>query len=200
MLYPDCWRIGAWVGTCLITAALLSAAVAQPPKPGGSGGGAPSAPVPDASPPGAAPGGAGPGPGPGGAGPGAGPGGPGATPSPTFTLRMCNKSEKAQVIFVATISMVGQDQFRAQGWTQVPQGQCVPVGSHQRPAVWYHGRAPDGTFWASKPDAHICVNLNGGFDYSFAGGQKNCGQDQVPVPFMRIVIEPKFNNFTMNMN
>jgi uncharacterized membrane protein len=190
MLNSNRFRMGALMCACLFTAALLSAAVAQPPSPGG-------APAPGG--PGGGPG-AGPGAGPG--GPGPGPGGPGGAPapSPTFSLSMCNKTSDQKVIFVATISLVGKDQFRAQGWAQVPQGQCVQVGSFQRPAVWFHGRSPSGTFWAGKPEADICVNLNGGFDYTWGGAQKNCGQGEVPAPFQKIDIEPQFNSFTMTLN
>ena len=135
-LIPSCVKPGAVLCAWVATVVLVGAALAQPPKPGGPGGG-PSGPA-------AGPGG--PGVGPGGPGPGAGGPGGGAAPTPQFVLRMCNKTNDTPVIFITTASIVGQ-QFRAQGWTQVPQGQCVPVGSFQRPSVWWHGRAPSGTTW-----------------------------------------------------
>src|SRR5262245_31470118 len=139
-LIPSCVRPSTLLCACVASAVLIGAAIAQPPKPGGPGGG-PSGPGGGPAPaPGAGPGGPGAGPG----GPGAG--GPGAAPSPTFTLRMCNKTNDIAAIFVATASVAGQ-QFRAQGWTQVPTGQCVPVGSFQRPTVWWHARDPKGITW-----------------------------------------------------
>src|SRR5690242_8334281 len=109
------------LGVILLSAALIGTSVAQPPKPGGGGGG-PSGPAP-----GGGPGGGGPGPGPGGGGAGPGPGGPGGggAPSPTFTFEMCNKANDG-VVYVAVASMAGQ-QFRVQGWAQIPQGQCTKV-------------------------------------------------------------------------
>ncbi len=165
---------------------LVGAALAQPPKPGGAGGGAP--------------GGAGPGaPGPGGGGPGGG--GPGgAAPTPTFVLRMCNKTKDVPVIFVATVSVAGQ-QFRAQGWTQVPTGQCVQVGSFQRPTAWWHARSPSGVTWGNiKSGVALCVNLNGGFDYSWDGAGRSCAQSETGLPFVKLDIQPNVNTFDMNLN
>ncbi len=189
-LGPSRLSAAASLFACLLSAALVSMALAQPPKPGGGGGGAGPGTGPGAG-PGAGPGGPGPGPG--------GPGGPGAAPSPTFVLRMCNKTNDVPVIFVATASIVGQ-QFRAQGWTQVPSGQCVPVGTFQRPTVWWHGRAPTGTTWGEKFDVDLCVNLNGGFDYTWAGSGRTCGQGETGVPFMKLEIAPNANSFDMNLN
>ena len=120
-------------------AALVTAALAQPPRPGGTpapgGAPAPGAPAPGAPAPGGGPGGGGPGPG--GGGPGPGGGGPGGapTPSPTFEFRMCNKTKDIPVIFVATVGATGQ-QFHAQGWTQVPLGQCVVTGPICAPRLY----------------------------------------------------------------
>jgi uncharacterized membrane protein len=177
----------AWVAS----AVLVGAALAQPPKPGGapSGGGGPGAG------PGAGPGGAGPGaPGPGGGGPG------GAAPTPTFVLRMCNKTKDVPVIFVATASVAGQ-QFRARGWTQVPAGQCVAVGSFQRPTVHWHARSPSGVTWGDiKSGVDLCVNLNGGFDYSWDGSARTCAQGESGLPFVKLDIQPNVNTFDMNLN
>jgi hypothetical protein len=173
--------------------ALVGSALAQPPKPGGTGPSTgPSAPGPG---PGAGPGGPGPG------GPGPGGGAPGApTPSPTFVLRFCNKTNDTPVIFVTTASVVGQ-QFRAQGWTQVPKGQCVPAGSFQRPTAWWHGRAASGTTWGDpKSGIDLCVNLNGGFDYSWDGSSRSCAQGETAVPFMKLEVAPHVNTFDMNLN
>jgi uncharacterized membrane protein len=113
---------------------------------------------------------------------------------------MCNKTNDTPVIFVTTASVGGQ-QFRAQGWTQVPQGQCVPVGTFQRPSVWWHGRAANGTTWGDpKSGIDLCVNLNGGFDYSWDGSARSCGQGETGVPFMKLDIAPNVNTFDMNLN
>ena len=137
--------------------------------------------------------------GPGGGGPGGG--GPGgAAPTPNFVLRMCNKTNDVPVIFVATASVAGQ-QFRAQGWTQVPAGQCVPVGSFQRPTVHWHARSPSGVTWGDiKSGVDLCVNLNGGFDYSWDGSARTCAQSESGVPFVKLDIQPNVNTFDMNLN
>ena len=189
-------KLGASLCVTLLSVALVGAALAQPPKPGGGGGG------PGGGGPGGGPGGGGPGGGPGGGGPGGGgPGGGspgGGTPSPTFTYQICNKANDGTV-FVATVSVVGQQQFRAQGWTQVAQGQCVSLGPFQRPFVWWHARASNGAIWGAKPDSELCVNLNGGFDYTWDGGARNCGQGETPVNFNKAEIEPKFNQAGTNL-
>jgi uncharacterized membrane protein len=188
------FKTGRLLTACIATAVLAGVALAQPPKPGGAGG----APGKGPGAPGAGPGGPGAGPGPGGPGPGSG--GPGASPSPTFTLRMCNKTNDIAVIYVATASVAGQ-QFRAQGWTQVPTGQCMPVGSFQRPTVWWHGRDPKGITWGDvKSGVDLCVNLNGGFDYAWDGSGRQCAQGEASVPFVKLDIAPHVNTFDMNLN
>lgn len=185
------FNLGASLCATVLSAAIIGAALAQPPKPGGGGGGAPSGPA-------GAPGG-GPGSGPGG-GPGSGPGGGGpggGTPSPTFTYQVCNKANDG-VVFVATVSIVGQ-QFRAQGWTQVPQGQCASLGPFQRPSVWWYARATNGATWG-KPDISLCVNLNGGFDYTWDGSSRTCGQGETAVGFNKGDIAPQFNSTGTNLN
>lgn len=186
----------AWLCAVVVSAAMVGSAVAQPPKPGG--GGAPSS-GPSGG-PGAGPG-AGPSTGPGPGGPGPGGGAPGAAaPSPTFVLRFCNKTNDTPVIFVTTASVVGQ-QFRAQGWVQVPQGQCVPAGTFQRPSVWWHGRAAAGTTWGDpKSGIDLCVNLNGGFDYSWDGSARSCATGETGVSFMKLDVAPTVNSFDMNLN
>jgi uncharacterized membrane protein len=178
----------AWVASVV----LVGAALAQPPKPGGAGGGGGA---PSGGPGAPGPGGGGPGGGgPGGGGPG------GAAPTPNFVLRMCNKTKDVPVIFVATASVAGQ-QFRAQGWTQVPAGQCVPVGSFQRPTVHWHARSPSGVTWGDiKSGVDLCVNLNGGFDYSWDGSGRTCAQSESGVPFVKLDIQPNVNTFDMNLN
>jgi hypothetical protein len=114
-------------------------------------------------------------------------------------LRFCNKTSDIQSIFVATASVAGQ-QFRAQGWSQVPLGQCVAVGTFQRPAVWFHARDPSGVSWAQKPDADLCINLNGGFDYSWGGSGRQCQQGETAAPFVKIDVPPNANTFTMTLN
>jgi uncharacterized membrane protein len=185
-------RPTAVLGAFVASAVLVGAALAQPPKPGGAGGGGGG--------PSGGPGAPGPGaPGPGGGGPGGG--GPGgAAPTPNFVLRMCNKTSDVPVIFVATASVVGQ-QFRAQGWTQVPTGQCVPVGSFQRPTVHWHARSPSGVTWGDiKSGVDLCVNLNGGFNYSWDGSARTCAQSESGVPFVKLDIQPNVNTFDMNLN
>jgi hypothetical protein len=100
---------------------------------------------------------------------------------------------------VATVSVVGQ-QFRAQGWAQVQRGQCVQVGIYQRPAVWFHARSPQGTHWVERPEVDVCVNLNGGFDYSWPGDNRPCTQEETGAPFEKIEVGPQFNRFTLTMN
>jgi hypothetical protein len=191
-LIPSCVRPGAVLCAWVASVVLVGAALAQPPKPGGPGGG-PSGP-------GAGPGGPGAGPGGPGAGPGGGGPGGGAAPTPNFILRFCNKTNDTPAIFITTASVVGQ-QFRAQGWTQVPQGQCVQAGSFQRPTVWWHGRAPSGTTWGdAKSGIDLCVNLNGGFDYTWDGSGRQCAQGESGVPFMKLDIQPHINTFDMNLN
>jgi hypothetical protein len=113
---------------------------------------------------------------------------------------MCNKTNDIPVIFVATASTVGQ-QFRAQGWTQVPTGQCGPVGSFQRPTVWWHARDPKGIVWGDvKSGVDLCVNLNGGFDYSWDGAGRQCAQGETGVPFVKLDMAPNVNTFDMNLN
>ena len=121
------FRLGAWLVACVASVALVSAALAQPPKPGGARRRS-TRRWP------------GPGPGPGGgalaavvlavavrvAGPG------GAAPSPTFAMRVCNKTNDIDIMYVAIVTVVGQ-QFRAQGWTQVPRGQCGNIGTFTPP-------------------------------------------------------------------
>lgn len=192
-LIPSRVSPSALLGAFVASAVLIGGALAQPPKPGGPGGGAPG-PGPGAGP-------SGPGTGPG--GPGAGPGGPGpgaGGPSPTFILRFCNKSADTPVIFVSVASIVGQ-QFRAAGWLQVPQGQCVQAGSFQRPAVWWHARSPAGGIWGDvKSGVDLCVNLNGGFDYTWDGAGRQCGQGETHAPFIKIEIKPNVGTFDMTLN
>ncbi len=185
-------RPTAVLGAFVASAVLVGAALAQPPKPGGAGGGGGA---PSGGPGAPGPGGAGPGGGgPGGGGPG------GAAPTPNFVLRMCNKTKDVPVIFVATASVAGQ-QFRAQGWTQVPAGQCVAVGSFQRPTVHWHARSPSGVTWGDiKSGVDLCVNLNGGFDYSWDGSARTCAQSESGVPFVKLDIQPNVNTFDMNLN
>lgn len=199
-LFSNRFRTSAWLCACIASAALVGAALAQPPKPGGGGGGVPGGGGPGGpgAGPGAGPGGGPGGPGPGGPGPGGG--GPGAAASPTFTLRMCNKANDAPVIFVSTVSVQGQ-QLRAQGWTQVPSGQCVPVGQFQRPVVFWHGRAPSGLVWADpKNSTDLCINLDRGFDFTWDGSSRPCQQGETAVPFTKIDIQPNVGTFDMTLN
>jgi uncharacterized membrane protein len=161
---------------CALSALLIGVATAQSPGPGTGPGGGP---------------GGGPGPGPGGGG------GSGGAPSPTFTYNVCNKASRG-VAFVTTVSLVGK-QFRAQGWTQVAQGQCVALGPFQRPSVWWHARTQSGAFWGNN-DVDLCVNLNGGFDYTWDGSSRTCGQGETAVGFDKVEIKPQFNATTMNLN
>ena len=177
------------LSACVAGAALLGAALAQPPVPGGTPGKGAPGPGPGG------PGGAGPGPG----GPGGGPGPGTGAPSPTFVLRGCNKSNDVQLIFVAVVGIVGK-QFRAQGWGQLPRGQCVNIGTFNRPTVWWHARDPSGTTWGQPPDVDLCVNLNGGFDYSWGGSGRQCQQGETAVPFIKQEIVPTTNTFDLNMN
>jgi len=187
-LIPSRVSPSALLGAFVASAVLIGGALAQPPKPGGPGGGAPGPG------PGAGPSGPGTGPGPGGPGPGAG------GPSPTFILRFCNKSADTPVIFVGVASISGQ-QFRAQGWLQVQQGQCLQAGSFQRPAVWWHARSPTGAIWGDvKSGVDLCVNLNGGFDYSWDGSGRQCGQGETHAPFIKIDIAPNVGTFDMTLN
>jgi uncharacterized membrane protein len=181
MLCSNRFSVAAALFACVLSAGLIGTAVAQ-----GLGG-----PGPGAGAPGQGPGG----PGPGGGGPGGGPGG--GAPSPTFTYNFCNKANVG-VVFVATVSAVGQ-QFRAQGWTQIPPGQCGTLGPFQRPAVWWYARSASGSSWGNR-DADLCVNLNGGFDYAWDGAGRTCGQGETAVAFERTEIQPQFNTTTMNLN
>ena len=199
-------KLGASLCATVLTVALIGAALAQPPKPGGAGGGPAGGPgggTPGGgSPGGGSPGGGGPGGGgPGGGGPGGGGpggGGPGGgSPSPTFTYRICNKANDG-VVFVATVSVVGQ-QFRAQGWTQVPQGQCVALGPFQRPSVWWYARASNGATWG-KPAITLCVHLNGGFDYTWDGSSRTCAQGESAVGFNKSDIAPQYDSTGTNLN
>ncbi len=168
------FSLGASLVACALTALLMGVAAAQSPGPG--------------------PGGPGGGPGP---GPGGGGGPSGGSPSPTFTYNICNKAGRG-VAFVATVSLVGQ-QFRAQGWTQVPEGQCVALGPFQRPNVWWHARSPSGAFWGNS-NVDLCVNLNSGFDTTWDGAARACGQGETAVGFDKVEIQPQFNATTMNLN
>jgi hypothetical protein len=113
---------------------------------------------------------------------------------------MCNKTNDTKLIFVTTASVQGQ-QFRAQGWAQIPQGQCVPVGQFQRPTVWWHGRSPTGTVWSDpKSGVDLCVNLDGGFDYTWDGSARSCQQGETAVPFIKLDVQPNINQFDMTMN
>jgi uncharacterized membrane protein len=184
------FRLGAWLCACVASVALVGAALAQPPKPGGPGGGGPGA-----GGPGPGPGGGGPGPGPGGPG---GPGGPSGAPSPTFTMRVCNKANDIDVMYVAIVSVVGQ-QFRAQGWGQVPRGQCTNIGTFARPTIWWHVRASNGVAWQNKNErVELCVNLNGGFDYTWGGENKPCSQQgEMGVPFYKVDIPSNFPTYDL---
>lgn len=175
MLGSKQFSIGVSLFACALSALLMGVATAQSPGPG--------------------PGGPGSGPGPGPGGPGGGPGG--GTPSPTFIYNVCNKANQG-VAFIATVSVVGQ-QFRAQGWTQVPPGQCVPLGPFQRPNVWSYARSASGASWGNN-DVDLCVNLNSGFDYSWDGSTRACGQGETAVGFDKVEIKPQFNGTTMNLN
>jgi hypothetical protein len=112
---------------------------------------------------------------------------------------MCNKTNDIQTIFVATVNIVGQ-QFRAAGWTQVQRGQCSPMGSFQRPTVWWHARDPRGAVWGEKFDVDLCVNLNGGFEYTWNGQGRSCTQGETGVSFVKLEIAPTTNTFDMNLN
>jgi uncharacterized membrane protein len=208
-------KLGVALCATVLSVALIGAALAQPPKPGGAGGGGPAGGPGGGSPGGGGPGGGGPGGGgpggggpggggpgggPGGGGPGGGPGGGGpggGTPSPTFTYRICNKANDGPV-FVATVSVVGQ-QFRARGWIQVPQGQCAALGPFQRPSVWWYARAASGATWG-KPVINLCVNLNGGFDYTWDGSSRTCGQGEAMVGFNKADIAPQYDSTGTNLN
>jgi hypothetical protein len=111
----------------------------------------------------------------------------------------CNKSSNAPTAFIAVASIVGQ-QFRAQGWSQIKQGECHPVGSFQRPRVWFHAQSPNGISWNSNADVDLCVNLNAGFDYTWAGTSRSCGAGETAVPFVKIEMPAKANRFTMTLN
>ena len=109
-------------------------------------------------------------------------------PSPTFTMRVCNKANDIDMMFVAIVTVVGQ-QFRAQGWAQVPRGQCGSVGTFNRPTIWWHVRASNGVAWQNKNErVELCVNLNGGFDYTWGGENRPCTQGETGVPFYKIEI------------
>src|SRR6185295_15566310 len=86
---------------------------------------------------------------------GSGPGGPGGqgspAPSSAITLNMCNKANDIPVIFAAGVGLVGE-QFRAQGWVQVPAGQCAQIGTFARPTFWWHARDPKGLVWGKDFD------------------------------------------------
>jgi Protein of unknown function (DUF1036) len=192
-LSPNRRRMTTTLTAGVAVAVLIGAALAQPrpPTPGGGPGGPAPGPGPGAPGPGGGPGG-GPGPGPGGQGPGAG------GPTPTFVVRMCNKSNEFPVIFVATVGIVGQ-QFRAQGWTQVPRGQCVPVGAFTRPMMWWHAREPTGVVWGQKFDVDLCVNLNGGYDFTWDGSPRTCQQGETGVGFLKIEVPPNAPSFDMSL-
>jgi uncharacterized membrane protein len=180
--------------------ALVGAAFAQPPAPTGAptaGPSGPTKPTPGGGPSGPSSPGGGPGPsspgGPGGSGPGPG------TPTANFNLVFCNKSQNAPKVFIAIAAITGK-QFRVQGWTQVPQGQCQPVGSFQRPRVWFHAQSGTGISWNANPDVDLCVNLNGGFEYTWDGTSRTCGQGETAVPFVKIEMPANNNTFTMTLN
>ena len=164
---------------CVAGVALMGAALSQPgpgpaPGPGGPG---PS-----------------PGPGPGGGGPGPGPGGP----SPTVTFRLCNQTKNTPLIFVSTVTIVGK-QFRAQGWTQVTQGQCAILTGVERPKLWWYGRAPSGTYWGEPSAVDICVNFNAGFDYTWPGSGRSCLQGETLVGFKENELPANANENTQNL-
>ena len=182
MLRSNRFGVASALFVCMVSVGIINTAVAQGLGGPGLGSGSP--------------GGGGPGPGPGGPGGGPGGGGP-AAPSPTFTYTFCNKANSG-VVFIATVSAVGQ-QFRAQGWTQVPPGQCGTVGPFQRPSVWWYARAANGANWGNR-DADICVNLNSGFDYTWDGGGRSCQQGESPIAFEKTDIQPQYNTTTMNLN
>jgi uncharacterized membrane protein len=165
------------LGGCIAGAALVGAALSQPPGggPPGSGGGG----------------------GPGGGGPGGGPGGGGKT-SPTVNYQVCNKTNDVPIIFVTTVSIVGGKQFRAQGWTQVPKGQCVSTGMHERPAVWWHARAQNGMFWG-EGQVDICINLNSAFNYTWDGGNRQCAPGETVQGLMKLDFRPDETTVTMNL-
>ena len=143
-----------------------------------------------------APGPGAPAPGPGGGGPGGpGPGGP----SPTFALRFCNRTKDVPVVYVAIISTVGQ-QFRVQGWTQIPQGQCVSVGTFPRPAVWWHARTAKESWSAKTQAADLCVDLNAAFDYLAPGTGRACTTNETLVPFYQYEADPKGNAFDLALD
>jgi hypothetical protein len=80
-------------------------------------------------------------------------------------------------------------------------GQCAAVGTFQRPSVWWYGRAPSGVWWGDdKAGIDLCVNLNGGFDYTWDGSGRSCAPEQIGVPFRKLDVAPTQNTFDMNLN
>jgi uncharacterized membrane protein len=178
------------LAACVAGAAIVGSALAQPGG-GGPGGGGPG---------GGGPGGGGPGGGgPGGGGPGGGPGGPGGgRPTPNFTFMICNKSSSPE-IFVAVVSLAGQN-FRAQGWWKVPKGnQCTKIGDFQRPGLFVHAADAQGNTWG-EADVQVCVNLANGFDYNWDGSKRNCRQGEEPAGFKKIEIDAKYPGFTWTLS
>jgi hypothetical protein len=113
---------------------------------------------------------------------------------------MCNNTKDVKVIFVATASVIGS-QFRAQGWTQVPQGQCAITGTFQRaPQIWWHARDPSGIIWGTKPEAELCVNLNGGFEYTWDGQPRQCQQGMTGAPFVKQEVPSTSNAVNVGLN
>ena len=115
-------------------------------------------------------------------------------------MRVCNKANDIDIMYVAIVTVVGQ-QFRAQGWAQVPRGQCGNIGTFTRPTIWWHVRASNGVNWQNKNErVELCVNLNGGFDYTWGGENRPCAQGETGVPFYKVDIPANMPNYDLNLD
>lgn len=181
------FKPSALILAAIVGAAAVGAAIAQPPGPGGGFG------PKDGGAPGPGPGDPGPGPG--------GPGGPGgAPPSDTFVFRVCNRTNDIPNIFVATVGIVTPQEFRANGWARIGQGQCTD-GTFGRPRLWVHARAGSITWTKGLgPLVPLCVNLNAGFNYVWNGQSRNCPQGEVAVNFVELEVAPNATTRTLDLN
>ena len=120
------------------------------------------------------------------------PGGSGPS-SESFVFQVCNNTPDFESIFVATVQIAGEKQFRASGWTQIAKGQCIE-GPVRRPRVWIHARAGDTT-WTKGIGTivPICVNLSSQFDYAWDGRSRQCQPSEQFVDFVMQEIPPNQN-------
>ena len=188
---PGRFRAGAWLCACVASAALVGAALAQPPKPGGAGGGG----------------------GPGARRSGPGGGGPVAAPAvraPVAAVPARQRRRRSRCAF-ATRQTTSRSYLSrrcpSQDNNSAPRAGrkcrlasvCRSVSSSVPPCSGMGGPGGNGLGRPqSKPGS---VRQPGsGFDFTWDGSARSCQQGETAVPFMKIEVQPNVGTFDMTLN